>query len=100
MRWQGAYERRINSTFMIIILKMQRNLEQEGYGKVCRDIKEATDHAELIILAVKPQNVKEVGNLIGQELKKEQVVISLLAGTSIESLKGFFPQCTHCSYDA
>lgn len=66
-------------------------LEQEGYGKVCRDIKEATDHAELIILAIKPQNVKEVGNLIGKELKKEQVVISLLAGTSIDSLKDFFP---------
>ena len=45
-------------------IEKAEKLEQEGYGKVCRDIKEATDLAELIILAVKPQNIKEVGNLI------------------------------------
>lgn len=66
-------------------------LEQEGYGKACRDIKEAFDHSEIVILAVKPQNFKEVAILIGKELKKEQIVISLLAGTSVEILKRSFP---------
>lgn len=66
-------------------------LEQKGYGKACRDIKEATDRAELVILAVKPQNVKEVGNSIGKKLKKAQLVVSLLSGTPIALLRSFFP---------
>lgn len=72
-------------------IEKAEKLELEGYGKARKGITEAADHAELVILAVKPQNMKEVGHAIGKELKKEQVVISLLAGTSIEILKGFFP---------
>jgi pyrroline-5-carboxylate reductase len=71
-------------------IEKAEKIEQEGYGKACRDIKEAIDHAKFVILAVKPQNVKEVGNLIGKALKKEHVLISLLAGTPIEILKEIF----------
>lgn len=69
-------------------------LERNGHGKSYRDIKEALHHSEIVILAVKPQSLKEVVTLIGKELKKEQLVISLLAGTTIESLKRFFPGIT------
>jgi len=72
------------------IVKAEK-LEQEGYGKASREIKESLIHAELIILAVKPINVKEMGILIGEELKNDQIVVSLLAGTSIKILKGLFP---------
>lgn len=69
-------------------------LEQEGYGKACRDIQEAFHHTEIVILAVKPHNLKEAAPLMGKELKKEHIVISLLAGTSIEVLKRSFPSVT------
>lgn len=69
-------------------------LEKEGYGQACLDIRQAVGHAELLFLAVKPQNIKEVGDVIGEELNKEQTVVSLLTGTSIEMLQGFFPKAT------
>lgn len=66
-------------------------LEQEGYGKAYTDIEQALKDAELVILAVKPQNLKEAANLIGNKLKNSQTVVSLLTGTSIDLLKSFFP---------
>lgn len=69
-------------------------LEQEGYGKACREMKETLHFAEWILLAIKPQNLKEVVDQMGKELKHEQIIISLLAGTPIEILKHFFPSVT------
>lgn len=69
-------------------------LEREGYGKASQDIKQALHRSEMVILAVKPQNFKEVVALIEQELKKEQVIVSLLTGISIGTLKQFLPGVT------
>jgi pyrroline-5-carboxylate reductase len=66
-------------------------LEQQGYGKAFKDIKDALHQSELIILAVKPQNLKEAASLIHRELKETQTLVSLLAGTPIEILKTLFP---------
>lgn len=66
-------------------------LEQKGYGKSYRNIQDALHCSELVILAIKPQNLKEAASLIGKELITDQIFVSLLAGTPIRILKGFFP---------
>lgn len=66
-------------------------LAQQGYGKACKDIMEALRPAEMIILAVKPQNLKQLAELIKDDLRDNQMVISLLAGTTIETLGHYFP---------
>lgn len=71
-----------------------QTLEHNGYGKAYQDIKQALAQSEYVLLAVKPQNLKEVGPLVGKALKKEQILVSLLAGTSLKTLKQFFPHTT------
>lgn len=65
-------------------------IEQNGYGKAYKEINKSIDQSKLVILAIKPQNLKEAGPLIENELQKDQIVVSLLAGTSLETLKQFF----------
>lgn len=65
-------------------------LEQEGHGKRCIDIKEAVNGSHLVILAIKPQNLKEVAMMLAKEINPEQVVVSLLAGVSMQILKQVF----------
>lgn len=69
-------------------------LEKNGFGKACKNIQEAINHAETVILAIKPQNFNESATIIGKELKKGQIVISLLAGTTLSTLKHSFPETT------
>lgn len=66
-------------------------LAQEGYGKACTTIIEALSSSRIIILAVKPQNLKELAELIKDHLKDSQTVVSLLAGTTFETLRQSFP---------
>lgn len=66
------------------------SLEQKGFGKACPDLKTAIDNADIVILAIKPQSLKEAAPLIGS-LLTEQTLISLLAGTTINTLKTYFP---------
>jgi pyrroline-5-carboxylate reductase len=66
-------------------------LEHEGYGKACRDINEILTSSEMIIIAVKPQDLKEAARLIGKKLKAPQIIVSLLSGTPLSVLKACFP---------
>jgi len=66
-------------------------LAQEGYGKACASIIEALSPSEMLILAVKPQNLKQLAESIKDTLRDSQIVVSLLAGTTIETLRQFFP---------
>lgn len=66
-------------------------LEQSGHGKVFRNLMDVVKNAEVIILAVKPQNIKEVANKIGNKTRDDQIIVSLLAGTSIKLLGTCFP---------
>lgn len=69
-------------------------LEQKGHGKAYKEIKGALDRSEVVILAIKPQDLKEVAPLLRNELKKDQIVVSILAGTTLKTLKQFFPDAT------
>lgn len=64
-------------------------LEQQGHGTACKNMIEAFS-SEIIILAVKPQNLNELAELITEKLKDNQMIVSLLAGTTIETLRKYF----------
>src|SRR5689334_18730843 len=65
-------------------------LAHQGYGKVCKNIKEALPSTEMVILAIKPQGIKPLAGQIKDHLREDQMVVSLLAGTTIKSLKQYF----------
>lgn len=92
----SAFAQRLSSTHKLYFydhnLDKAEKLEMKGYGKACHDAKEAVSEAELVVLAVKPYNIKETANAIAKILKKGQLVISLLSGTTLETLKGLFPK--------
>lgn len=67
-------------------------LAHQGYGKACKNIKEALSPSEMVILAIKPQGVKQLAGQIKDHLREDQMVVSLLAGTTIKSLKQNFPK--------
>lgn len=68
------------------------HLAQAGYGKAFKNILDAIHLSEMIILAVKPQNLQEVAELINDHIQKNQVIVSLLAGISLNALRQSFPQ--------
>ena len=47
-------------------------------------------HAQIIFLAIKPQDLTSVAKEVRQALRSEQVIVSILAGTPISKLKRFF----------
>ncbi|MBA2367944.1 MAG: pyrroline-5-carboxylate reductase [Candidatus Protochlamydia sp.] len=66
-------------------------LGHEGYGIACKDINQNLISSAMVILAVKPQDLKEAAQLIGNKLIASQILVSLLSGTSIAVLKACFP---------
>ena len=66
-------------------------LALEGYGKACKNISEALQPSELILIAVKPQNISEAAGSISKHLNKNSIVVSLLSGITLHSLMGYFP---------
>ena len=67
-------------------------LAQEVRGNFFPEVEKAVQKGEIILLAIKPKDLKnislEMGNL------KDKIVISILAGTSLEKLKKHFPDAT------
>ncbi len=68
-----------------------QELAQQLKEEACQYSIQAIDKAQLIFLAVKPQNLKEVSQQIESHLKNDQVLVSLLAGTSLSMLRQAFP---------
>ncbi len=57
------------------------------YGVACfPTAKEATERSDTIILAVKPQSIGEVFAELGGHLKPDQLVISIMAGVTLDVL--------------
>lgn len=71
--------------------KRTQELAKEIKCEAFQDPLQAIENAQIILLAIKPQNLKELSDSIGNKLMPEQIVVSLLAGTSIEVLKKYFP---------
>jgi len=66
-------------------------LEKDGFGRSCRQIRDAIHQAEMVILAVKPDHLEEVADQISSSMKAEQILVSVLAGVTLETLKSYFP---------
>jgi pyrroline-5-carboxylate reductase len=58
--------------------------------KICRDPQEATAHADLILLFVKPRDLENAAVQLRPHLHSHQILLSGLAGTSIAHLKQVF----------
>lgn len=66
--------------------------ENEGLGKSCKSLDDLLKNSEIVILAVKPQNLKEMAETL--HLRKGQILVSILSGATLAALKGYFPEAT------
>lgn len=69
-----------------------QELAKQIKGEPYQHLSEAIDHAQLIFLSVKPQNLKEVTLLMNTHLRNDHIVVSLLAGTPLHILREYFTQ--------
>jgi pyrroline-5-carboxylate reductase len=64
----------------------RRYLKQKYSVAVTSDNKKAVDGAEVVVLAIKPQNLAEVMADLNGELKPAQLVLSIIAGATLKTL--------------
>jgi len=64
-------------------------LEEENIGKVHGKIDTLLSDYDIVFIAVKPQVFKSIAPLLKPVLKKKQLVISIMAGIKIKSLREF-----------
>lgn len=60
---------------------------QEINGMGCLNPQELLQRTEIVILSVKPKDLKVVGDLLRGKFSNDQLLVSILAGTSIQTLK-------------
>lgn len=68
-----------------------KDLEKLGYGIACENLADCLKQSSLIILAVKPQSLKEVVLLFPKDQKSSQKLLSILSGITLAQLKQAFP---------
>lgn len=69
------------------ISEARRKYLEEKYGvAVTGDNRLAVEGREVVILAIKPQNLAEVMAGLGGQLKSDQLVLSIIAGATIRTL--------------
>lgn len=64
----------------------RRHLKQQYGLAVTGDNRQASDKAEVVVLAIKPQNLTEVMAGLSGQLKPSQLVLSIIAGARISTL--------------
>ena len=69
------------------ISESRRQYLEQKYGvAVTGDNRQAIDKSEVVVLAIKPQNLAEVMAGLSGQLKPAQLVLSIIAGASIQTL--------------
>lgn len=68
-----------------------QNLAEAIQAKAFSSATEAIAGRKVILLAVKPQNLAEASELIYKSLQSDQLLASVLAGITLESLTKYFP---------
>ncbi len=66
-------------------------LAKELKGKACKTAKEAAKEADLVFLAMKPTDLAVAIKDLKGGITKQQLIVSILAGTSLATLKKGFP---------
>jgi len=92
----GHYEP--NSITVSDLNKARRAQLTEEYG--VKTVESALEAAQkggnIILLAVKPQNMKEVSDALDElQWNEDMILLSILAGVNMKSLKDSFPNCTN-----
>lgn len=67
-----------------------KELGEKYKVKVARDLKDVVRRADLIFLAVRPQDVESVAQEVTGEFSKEQTLVSIVAGKTLSSLRKAF----------
>lgn len=67
-------------------LKATETLAKEIKGISCKTAVDLVSHVELIILAVKPKDLNAVAHQISGKLSKKQILVSVLSGTTLQTL--------------
>jgi len=81
-----------DSELLIIDPRAQDSFSNENI-KLCSSVSEIGDfQANIVIFAVKPQNIKEVMAEFANWVNKDAIIISILAGTTVSIFKETFPQ--------
>lgn len=73
--------------------KMQKKAEELGKeigANVCHDLADAIADSEIIVLAVKPQDLGRSAKQLFGKIRDEQVLVSILSGINLEILKVHF----------
>ncbi|MDO8688082.1 MAG: pyrroline-5-carboxylate reductase, partial [Dehalococcoidales bacterium] len=69
------------------VSETRRQYLEQKYGvAVTGDNRLAIDKAEVVVFAIKPQNLAEVMAGLGGQLKPAQLVLSIIAGATIQTL--------------
>ena len=69
-----------------VIQTRRQHLEQKYGVVVAGENRQALEEREVVVLAVKPQNLAEVMTGLNGQLKPEQLVLSIIAGKTIQTL--------------
>jgi pyrroline-5-carboxylate reductase len=64
-------------------------LQREGIGKLMKDNQDVVDHADLVIIATRPPDCLDA--LAGLDFRKGQILVSVVAGVDIETLRKVVP---------
>ena len=70
-------------------LKLE-NLKSEYNIHTTLDNKEVAEFADILVLSIKPNKIKEVINEIKTYIKEDHIIVSIVAGVSIESIQDLF----------
>lgn len=59
-------------------------------GKACKSIVDVVENVDIVILAIKPKDLKKAAAELHKKIRSPQILISILAGTSLSHLKQAF----------
>ncbi len=75
------------------IIEKRREYIKNTYHIECfDDAKKLVEHSDLIIIAVKPYNVKDVLESIGKKITAEKTLVSIAAGIRLDFMKKNLPE--------
>ncbi len=91
----SAIAERLSSHHQIILYdhnpEKATKLVNNAFGTTTTSLEEALEKADIVILAIKPQNLKQSAPSIQEFLKDKHTLISLLTSITLLQLKEFFP---------
>jgi pyrroline-5-carboxylate reductase len=94
----GAFARQFAKKHQVIVFDRTREkakaLAKEIQGASAENLHEFAKTVDLIMLAVKPKDLNKVASEIGHTMPKGTLVLSILSGTSTETLRKNFPNAS------